>query len=68
MASAMAASMWVHGSACPPGNQGIMPDGSCQSAMWAAVTRIWSAVIRPGRSGAGIGGLSDLRQLLGAER
>ena len=33
----MAASTWFHGSAWPPGNHGIMPLGSCQSAMASTV-------------------------------
>ena len=33
----MAASTWFHGSAWPPGNHGIMPSGSCHSAMASTV-------------------------------
>src|SRR3954447_5264968 len=57
MASAMAASTWFHGSAWPPGNQGIMPLGSCQDAMASTVWSSWAPVRMPGTSGSGIGRL-----------
>src|SRR6187200_3200249 len=50
-ASAMAASMWFQGSAWPPGNQGIMPEGSCHSAIASTVAVSWSALRTPGISG-----------------
>src|SRR3954463_14581760 len=57
MASAMAASTWFHGSAWPPGNQGIMPLGSCHDAMASTVSVSCWAVRMPGTSGRGIDGL-----------
>src|SRR5262245_53744092 len=60
----MAASTWFHGSACPPGNQGIMPFGSCHSAMRSTVTATWWADKMPGTSGSSIA--SDMAQLLRA--
>ena len=34
----MADSVWFHGSACPPGNHGIMPLGNCTPAIHDAVS------------------------------
>ena len=33
----MAASTWFHGSPWPPGNQGIIPSGSCTAAIESTV-------------------------------
>ena len=46
----MAASTWFHGSACPPGNHGIIPEGSCHSAMPSTVRWRSVAETRPGTS------------------
>ncbi len=46
----MAASTWFHGSAWPPGNQGIIPEGSCHSAMPSTVACRSVADTRPGTS------------------
>src|SRR4051812_6589759 len=54
----MAASTWSQGSACPPGNHGIKPDGSCASAIDAAEATRSLAVSTPGSSGAD---MCDLR-------
>src|SRR3954469_23246272 len=51
----MAASTWFHGSAWPPGNHGIIPEGSCHSAIAPAVRRSSSALTIPGRSRRYIG-------------
>ena len=48
----MAASTWFHGSAWPPGNQGIMPDGSCHSAMASTVSASCAALTTPATSGS----------------
>ena len=48
----MAASTWFHGSAWPPGNHGIIPFGSCHSAMASIVSWSWSEVTRPSTRGA----------------
>src|SRR4051812_23789932 len=54
----MAASTWSQGSAWPPGNHGIKPDGSCASAIDAPEATRSFAVSTPGSSGAD---MCDLR-------
>ena len=57
----MAASTWFHGSAWPPGNHGIMPVGSCQSAMASTVGCSSAAVSDAGDvDEASCGGLAGL--------
>src|SRR5687768_5851269 len=57
--------MWFHGSAWPPGNHGIMPVGSCHSAMPSTVAWRSDAETRPGTS---MGTASDLPyRLLGVD-
>src|SRR4051794_7785059 len=53
----MAASTWFHGSAWPPGNQGIMPSASWISAMRSTVATTSSASRIPGISGSCTGRL-----------
>src|SRR5438046_7005824 len=53
----MAASTWFQGSECPPGNHGIMPSGSCTSAMASTVATTSSASRTPGISGSSTGRL-----------
>ena len=48
----MVASTWFQTSAWPPGNHGIMPVGSCHSAMDSAVSATSAAVRIPGTSGS----------------
>src|SRR5436190_20299603 len=55
--SAIAASMWSHGSAWPPGNHGISPDGSCASAIEAADATRSACVSTPGSSSGDTSGL-----------